>query len=535
MTGLPLHDLIKNREQTDSLNEFADLAVQMLLTANPAIRDHLEIASIPHFFTAEMLSELLQVDKREASSAFEALTNILIVERRQLPPESACVKDGARRSILSQLRRDNSQRLVDTAARLVAYFEKDEAAHGIEKLYHLCTSDPDAAVDQIATSLDDWQLDGRYETLDRLGTVLAEVAQTANITVRPWFLLYQARAHFLYSQNEYLKKLADGALTGFRSSGDEFGLLLAKEISADIELAGGQVDAALEDFRSCYADSQAECDRDPDDRDIVRLRARVREKEGTCLFKKKKYDAAIKCFEQSRAISKPLLGQVPQLLWRWEDTSVLSQIGDAYFWKEDYQAAQLCFTEHAENVEILLREREQSVMLKRELALSYYKIAGYYQRCEELIDALRYLEMSRDKLESIAKTSALCVRGYRELGNSFRGLSQVFRQMADNTQGDDRLKFAQSAELQAVKAIGIADQLCRFDPLNADFAADYIRAVFRLFKCVGAALPDGLLRQANDRLGVAESNGDFLNDVAKRVEEMTIAKKSDFENGMSSE
>jgi tetratricopeptide (TPR) repeat protein len=137
----------------------------------PELREALEAAAIPHWFTKDILAKLLNVHDDQAAAYFEQLQRLPMVE--PFPARDAWnVHEATRLALRSELAATQLTKLRKLSTLAVPCFKGDEPHQRIERLYHELVSDPSQAGSALSALRQEWE---DKEELLALGPLLLEL------------------------------------------------------------------------------------------------------------------------------------------------------------------------------------------------------------------------------------------------------------------------------------------------------------------------------------------------------------------------
>ena len=142
-----------------------------------ALRSALEAAAVPHWCDADMLARLADDAVPPASSRWQLLRQLSIVE--PFPArgtDAGNVQGSSRLAIRRMLAKAQPERFRELSAQAASIFEADTRPAGrIEWLYHLLTADPERGVTELQALSRAWWSTIRHEELAALAAMLVEL------------------------------------------------------------------------------------------------------------------------------------------------------------------------------------------------------------------------------------------------------------------------------------------------------------------------------------------------------------------------
>ena len=149
------------REAQGNPEQLVLATVDNTLTAHePRLREAFEAASIPHWFDARIISQLLSTDAEEASSLLERLAKFSMVE-----PFSARqgwnVHEATRLAIRRKLQSDAPDRFRNLSSIAAACWPGEDAVSRVETIYHLLASHPELGAEDLEKTYWKWDRSGK--------------------------------------------------------------------------------------------------------------------------------------------------------------------------------------------------------------------------------------------------------------------------------------------------------------------------------------------------------------------------------------
>jgi len=156
--------------------------LELVLATHPAtLRDAFEAASIPHWFDAEILGKLLQIDQAGAEEALEQLRTLPMIESFAAR-NGWNVHEATRLALRKQLHDDTPQRFHLLLSRAAECFEGNDPVSRIETIYHRLLAVPEDAASELEQLWKAWDDAGRYESLQALALALHELIRSNHLT-----------------------------------------------------------------------------------------------------------------------------------------------------------------------------------------------------------------------------------------------------------------------------------------------------------------------------------------------------------------
>ena len=139
----------------------------VLSSHKPELRDVIEAAAIPHWFTKDILAQLLEIDDGLASEYMDQLQRFPMVERFSAR-DGWNVHEATRLALRSQWATEKSTTFSKLSARAAQCFAGNEPHQRIERLFHLFVAAPSEAESNISTLRKEWRGSEKLLTLGPL-------------------------------------------------------------------------------------------------------------------------------------------------------------------------------------------------------------------------------------------------------------------------------------------------------------------------------------------------------------------------------
>jgi len=235
-----------------------DLGRRALVTADiavaahePAVKNALNAAAVPHWFDHRILKCLLGTKSRAAAALVTKLSRLPMVEpygtgRRWNVHESA------RLALRRRLAREDPGEFRTISARAARCFVGDDASSRIEVVYHLLSADPPEAVSELDRLWKEWHIARCNEPLEGLAAALDDF----RLTVPDVSLANAASLVFLVLiRRDRLppveaEQLARAAVRQLNAVGHEWCEATAREVLGDILEKQRRLPEALEEYEA---------------------------------------------------------------------------------------------------------------------------------------------------------------------------------------------------------------------------------------------------------------------------------------------
>ncbi len=153
-------EIIAQLQQAQGDPERLALATVELTLAGhpPALKAALEAAAVPHWFNAEILAHLLEVELAEASRLEQQLTALPMVE--PFPARKGWnVHEATRLALRRRLHAEHAERFFALSARAASLMERSGqmVEYQVEEIYHRLSSAPPQGADLLKSTYESWE------------------------------------------------------------------------------------------------------------------------------------------------------------------------------------------------------------------------------------------------------------------------------------------------------------------------------------------------------------------------------------------
>jgi tetratricopeptide (TPR) repeat protein len=199
-------DLLERLQAANSDEERAWIVTELSLAAlEPAAREAVWAAAIPHWFDADFLAALLARPLAEIGPIYEQLSGLSFIER--FPERGHDVHERTRALLLNRLWRDDEARFRLYSQRAADYcVAQDQADTGwrIETIYHLLIADPVQGADELQNQGWIWHNPPHfaYDKIEALARAGREHADAGRLSSRGlgWTQFWEALLDYYYSR-----------------------------------------------------------------------------------------------------------------------------------------------------------------------------------------------------------------------------------------------------------------------------------------------------------------------------------------------
>ena len=553
----------------------ADFALAVRETAGETkLRDAFDAAAVLRWFDVPRLAGVLAVSEAEAAEQFHALAFLPFVE--PYPATGARnVHEATRLGWRKRMTREQPHRFKELSARAAACLAENHAPAGrIEWIYHLLSTDPETASQELETLDRAWTGSAYPEHRQALALALAELETSSLLAGRARVEVLLCVAEASTSRDE-MAGLRDIALTA-RTLAEEFnhasGLARAWALTGDIEWTEGKLPKARAAFGAYLRISQQLAEQDPGNAGGQRDLAVAHSKLGDVWWSEGNLPEAHSAFDECLRISRQLAAQDRSNAGGQRDLAVAhSKLGDIWQAEGNLPEAHSAFDECLRISRQLAAQDPGNAGWQRDLAVAHCRLGDIWQaegKHPEARDAFgEYLRISHqlaaqdpgnaDWQRNLAVAhSRLGERWLAErrlpearaaFGQCLRISQQLAAQSPDNTVWQRELAVAQSklgdiwmteGKLPEARAafgeyLRISQQLAAQDPGNAGWQRSLAVALAKLGNIESRR---GFLSDAVDLLAKAEeifarlvklspSNKDWQGDYKRSDYELAKARR----------
>jgi len=199
-------DLLERLQAATNDEERAWIVTELALAAlDPAVREAVWAAAIPHWFDADFLAALLARPVAEVGPIHAQLTGLSFVER--FPERGHDIHERTRALLLNRLWRDDAARFRLYSGRAADHCAgQDQAATGwcVETIYHLLIADPEQGASALQNQGWTWHNSPHfaYDKVEMLARVGREHADASRLSPRGlgWTQFWEALLDSIYSR-----------------------------------------------------------------------------------------------------------------------------------------------------------------------------------------------------------------------------------------------------------------------------------------------------------------------------------------------
>ncbi|HEX6716207.1 MAG TPA: tetratricopeptide repeat protein, partial [Pyrinomonadaceae bacterium] len=459
-------EIIARLEAADGDSTKLSLATLDIVIAiyEPMIRTALEAAVMPHWFDAQILSVLLEID--------ESKTDALVKELRELPMvETFAVRNGwnvheaTRLALRSRLAEERPAQFQSLSARAANYFKSDDPAWQIEAVYHRLLAEPDKAVQDLECLWKTWRRAGRYEPLQALGLALGELIRSAQ-------MMPMARAQTLVCFSsisrgrlplQTVRDLVTEALDLFREFGHLLGEIDARDQLGETLMAEGSLQDALNQFAINKRIAKRLLKREPEKADWQSELSNACSKIGSVLQNQGQLRKALHEYMASREIMQQLNKRDPKNPeWLRELSVAHNNLGSIYQAQGHSQKALREYKADKKIMQFLTHSNSENAGWQLDLSIAHNSIGQILEAQGRSTEALPEYQASKTIMKRLTKRDPENNDWLRELSVSHNKVGSIYQAQ----------RHWARAMREYVSAKEIRLELTKRDPENAMWQRD---------------------------------------------------------------
>jgi tetratricopeptide (TPR) repeat protein len=208
------HDIFSSKKKELSDRQINSIIIDVALSAlkrqDEALADLLELCSVPHFVSAELIDVLkpyAHPTTRSGQQLMGELVTYPFVQKHSIL--GVALHEEVRSHLRARMHRENAATYRATNLALAQFFgacaltESTNAlqrVYEVERVFHLCASDEVRGIEVCRTLYSESEQSGESATCSRLARVLEELYDTLSPTARMWLTIYEAKSLFLLEQ-----------------------------------------------------------------------------------------------------------------------------------------------------------------------------------------------------------------------------------------------------------------------------------------------------------------------------------------------
>jgi tetratricopeptide (TPR) repeat protein len=213
------------------------------------LRAVIEAAAIPHWYTPEILAQMLGVDQALAEEYVRRLRQLSMVESFEARG-GWNVHEATRLALRRDLYSNQAERFRELSSAASKCFAGDSSHEQIEALYHCLTSEPVKGGGQLKKLESEWFDAGRFETRQALAEALDELLKFTPpaVSARIRCLIYLARIRQDYRDVDETERLLRDALAMLEDNRDDEAEIACHDYLGDTLEKKGRISAALAEY-----------------------------------------------------------------------------------------------------------------------------------------------------------------------------------------------------------------------------------------------------------------------------------------------
>ena len=440
------------------------VAIDILLSSRePWLREALEAAAIPHWFTAEILTHLLTVDQPTSEKYLEALRTLPFVERFE-SRAGWNVHEATRLALRSELARTSPPVFKNSPLSRQSYSRRRAAS---KSRAHL--SSPSVGPAEAQTALYDlwkkWYDSGRFESLQTLAVSLSELLATTPLdpVARARVLLCYGLIQRERIPSAEVEKLAREALALFLPAGDRLAEVDSRDLLGDILSAQGRRAEALREYQEYQRIMLDLTKRDPGNADWLRDLAVSHNKVGGILAAGGRREEALREHQEGKRIMLDLTKRDPgNTGWLRELAVSHNNVGGILAVEGRREEALREYQEYRRIMLDLTQRDPGNAGWLRELSVSHNKVGSILAAQRRREEALREYQEYRRIMLDLTQRDPTNASWLRELSVSHANVGGIL-------EAEGRREEA-LREYQEAKRIRL--DLVKRDPGNAGWLRD---------------------------------------------------------------
>jgi tetratricopeptide (TPR) repeat protein len=449
---------------------------------SPELKQALVAAAIPHWFTADTLSALLDEDLRPSAEKLHAAVIALPMVEEYPERQAHAVHDQTRLALRDRLWAEQPERFRELSRRAAtAYGNADDTAPDFtltcEHLYHQLAGQTDAgdeAMDQVAGN---WRRRFHVQPLQTLARLLEELLAmkpAPPLLPRGQGLAYQAIAdarinHQPASVTVALHKQAESVFRHLTTS-DPANTVWQRDLTVTLDNLGdmAMTQGDLNEAFRCYNESKSICEHlassDPDNASRQRDLSVSLIQLGDLAMERGDLAEAFHYFTQDKEIAERLARSDPLNATMQHDLTVtLEKLGDLAMAREDPNEAAHYFSECMAIRKRLIFIDPTNDEWQCNLSYSLERLGYLAVKKRNYIEALSCFSESRTNLERLVARDSANTDWQRNLHYTYWLIASKILMPQE--------RWAEALEL-AEKSLEISERLANYDPTNVMWQND---------------------------------------------------------------
>jgi tetratricopeptide (TPR) repeat protein len=421
----------------------------VLIPHAPELRTALEVAAVPHWFDAKILSTLLETDEASASKLLKDLCSLPMVESFPIR-EGWNVHEATRLALRNRLAKEEPERLAELSARAAQYFSGSDPAARVEAIYHRLLAAPEKAAGELEQLWKEWDFGGRDQQLQALGVVLDELIRTD-------LLVPRARARSLvclgwikrgWLSLQKTQDMATEASILFRDLREPAGEADARDQLGDVYLAQGRLELAMNEFSATRQIAKSFTESEPQNTYWWRELSVCLAKAGRVLEGQGKPVEALREYETGKKILLQLTEQNPQNTdWQGDLSTSYNCIGNVLADQGKLDEA-LREYEVFKQIMVELTERDPAnTDWLRSLSVAHCCIGLTLQGLDKYAEAQSEYEVVKQIRLSLTKRDQQNTEWQRDLANAHNFIGSLFRNLGKYPEAQGEYEAAKQIRL----------------------------------------------------------------------------------------
>lgn len=438
--------------------------------------DILQVAAIPHWFDADILATLLQIDIDKANDWLQLLIKLPMVES-YTARQAWNVHEATRLTIRTILANCNSERFRTLTSLSANYFSGSEKFQKNESIYHRLANNETGADRKLLDLYHHWRRSGQYDTQQALALLLEELlnnnllkglALARCMVVRGWI-----RGTRL--STTLTDKQARQSLALFIKAGDEYGQADSRQWLGRVLQTEGKLKEALHEFLTSMDIMLRLTQHSPDNDDWLLDLSVLHSNVGRVLQAQGDLTSALQANQNSMNIRRRLTARDPNNSdWQLDLAVSHNYIGAILQAQGNLDSALQEYQSYQAIMRSLTERNPHNNYWLRELSVSHNNIGSILLLQDHLAEALHAYQASMDIRKHLTELDPDNNNWKRDLSFSYAYIGKILQ--AQNDYSD---------ALQAYQAFkSIMQRLTECDPNNKDWQRDLSVA----HNCVGRIL-----------------------------------------------
>ncbi len=488
------------------------------MVSRPAIpqydRQGYESAAVPRWFDDNVLTSLLDLDRRRATSLCKRLAMLPTVD--SVSPKRWSIHEATRRALRRKLQDDDPGRFRELSSRMARHFSNDDAPSQIETLYHLLSAEPEQGAERLHKTYWKWFRQGRQEDVQALGVALEELSQLQLPNpckgqiqlIRGWIDFYRIPL-------TRLEELAGEAYTLLAESDAKVAFASAHSLVGDVMNRRGDLSGALVKYRGGLQLRTELLIANPNDVELARDLSASHHRVGGVLQQLGDLEEARREFEAAKSIRLALVQSDPENpAWQRDLSTSHNMLGGVFVargqltealeeyhafhntmaglvvgqpdnlaWQQEFATAKLnigAVLQEQANLEEALAEFRACLEIRRklcardpsnldwlrDLAVAHNRVGSVHQAREEHAQAFEEYQQYHRMMKELTVRDPESLGWQRELSISYSNLGRVLEMQGKRE--ESLLKYEESLRIRL--------EMTKRSPSHAGWRRDLMRA-----------------------------------------------------------